>query len=187
MNQTHDTTVPRPWRHTTSTSERAGRLVETAAIATTAAFAGGCLLAQIVVVPHWRDMDPAAFLPHFAIYGPATGAVLFPIEATSVLLLGITTYSNVRRRRPGGLAWALATACMVGTVLLLPVYFAGANLAMLAPGFPPQAVPAELTEWYHWNWVRTGLALLASALCGAALTIGSGENTVHPAGCGPRR
>lgn len=180
MNQTYDTAGP---GLATSTPGRAIRIVETAAIAATAAFAGGGLLTQTVIVPHWRDMDPAAFLPHFAIYGPATGATLFPIEVAAVLLLGITTYSNARNRRPGRLTWALATAGMVATVVLLPVYFAGANLAMLDPAFPPQAVAAELTAWYRWNWVRTGLAVLATVLCCAALTAGRGspDSVARPA------
>lgn len=58
---------------------------------------------------------------------------------------------------------------MVGTLLLLPIYFVGANLAMLTEGFPVQDVPGELSAWYAWNWARTGLALLATVLCGLAL------------------
>ena len=48
-------------------------------------------------------------------------------EVASVLLLGITTYSTVTSHRPGRLAWALATVAMVGTFVLLPIYFVGAN------------------------------------------------------------
>ncbi|MFG1708903.1 hypothetical protein ACFLIM_37465 [Nonomuraea sp. M3C6] len=156
--------------------ERTARTIETTAVAATSAFAGGALLTQTVIVPYWRAMDPAAFLPHFAIYGPVTGATVFPFEVASVLLLGITTYSTVKSRRPGGLAWALATTCMVGTLLLLPIYFVRANLAMLDPAFPPQAVHAELTAWYRWDWVRAGLGLASAVLACIALTAGHGEN-----------
>src|SRR6478752_3276308 len=123
----------------------AGRIIATAAVAVTSAFAGGALLTQTVIAPHWREMDPAAFLSEFASSGPATGATVFPFEVASVLLLSMTTYSAVTSHRPGRLAWALATTCMVGTFVLLPIYFVGANLAMLDPAFPPQAVHAELT------------------------------------------
>jgi hypothetical protein len=157
-------------------SGRTARIVDTTAVAVTSAFAGGALLTQTVIVPHWRAMDPAAFLPHFAIYGPATGATVFPFEVASVLLLGSATYSTVKSHRPGRLAWALATSAMVGTFLLLPIYFVGANLAMLDPAFPPQAVHAELTAWYHWNWVRTGLGLASATLACSALTASRGEN-----------
>jgi len=148
---------------------RAAGVIDTIAVAATAAFAGGALLTQTVIVPQWRAMDPVAFLSQFASYGPATGATVFPFEAASVVLLSITTYATVKRHRPGRLAWALATAGMVGTLLLLPLYFVHANLAMLEPTFPPQAVHAELATWYRWNWVRTGLALVSAALACVAL------------------
>ncbi|HEY3896894.1 MAG TPA: hypothetical protein VGL88_16220 [Pseudonocardiaceae bacterium] len=163
-----------------ATSGRTARIIDTTAVAATSAFAGGALLTQTVVVPHWRAMDPAAFLPHFAIYGPATGATVFPFEVASVLLLGITTYATSKNHRPGRLAWALATLAMVGTFVLLPIYFVGANLAMLDPGFPPQAVHVELTAWYHWNWVRAGLGLASAALACMALVASRGENPTAP-------
>jgi len=149
-------------------SRRTHRVVEVGAVATTSAFAGGALLSQTVIVPTWRAMDPVDFLHHFGTSGPATGATLFPFELASVLLLGITTYRTVRHRRPARRVWALATASMVGSLLLVPIYFWRANVAMLDPGFPPQAVPATLTAWYGWNWARTGLGLIAAALAWAA-------------------
>ena len=154
----------------------AGRIIATAAVAVTSAFAGGALLTQTVIVPHWREIDPAAFLSEFASSGPATGATVFPFEVASVLLLSMTTYSAVTNRRPGRVAWALATTCMVGTFVLLPIYFLGANLAMLDPAFPPRAVHAELTSWYRWNWIRTGLGLASAVLSCIALTASRREN-----------
>ncbi len=161
-------------------SGRATRIIAATALAATSAFAGGALLTQTVIVPHWRAMDPAAFLSHFATYGPATGATVFPFEVASVLLLGITTYSTVKGHRPGRLAWTLATAAMLGTFLLLPIYFLGANLAMLDPAFPLEAVHSELTAWYRWNWVRAGLGLAAAALACIALTASGGKKTTTP-------
>ena len=163
-----------------ATSGCTARIIDTTAVAATSAFAGGALLTQTVIIPHWRAMDPATFLPHFATYGPATGATVFPFEVASVLLLGITTYATAKNHRPGRLAWALATLGMIGTFLLLPIYFAGANLAMLDPAFPPQAVHAELTAWSRWNWVRAGLGLVSAALACIALTASRGENATTP-------
>ncbi|MFE3290490.1 hypothetical protein [Rhodococcus sp. NPDC059234] len=159
-----------------ATSWRGARVVDTTAVAATSAFAGGALLTQTVIVPSWRAMEPAAFLRHFAVYGPVTGATVFPFEVASILLLAVTTRSAVRSHRPGRLAWALATSGMVGTLLPLPIYFVGANLAMLDPTFPPAAVQAELTAWYRWNWVRTGLGLASAVLACGALTAGRREN-----------
>lgn len=80
-------------------------LLAVAAVATTAAFAGGALITQTVIVPHWRSMDPGAFLDHFATYGPATGATLFPIEVIATLALSGSTYLAVRNRRPARALW----------------------------------------------------------------------------------
>lgn len=173
MARTPETLPPSPGLVTPG---RTTRIIATIAMAATSAFAGGALLTQTVIVPYWLAMAPAAFLRQFAAYGPATGATVFPFEVASVLLLSITTYSTVTSRRPGRLTWALATAGMVGTFLLLPIYFVGANLAMLDPAFPLQAVHAELTTWYRWNWVRTGLGLASAALACHALTASPGEN-----------
>lgn len=87
-------------------------MLATAAVATTAAFAGGGLLSQVVVVPSWREIDPTVFLQRFPVYGPAMGMILFPIEMASVVLLGISTYSTIRHHRPGRLPWAAATVCI---------------------------------------------------------------------------
>ena len=139
-------------------------------MASTAAFAAGGLLTQTVVVPTWRGMEPGAFLAHFRRYGPITGATLFPIELASTLLLARTTGSAVAQHRPGQATWALATASMIGTVLLLPLHFGPANRALLDPGFPRSNVPGELRSWSRWNWGRTGLAVLATALSCVAST-----------------
>jgi len=136
----------------------------TAGVACTAAFAAGCTLTQAVIVPTWRRMQPEVFLEEIATAGPATGAVLFPVEVAAVGLLGIATVAAVRRRRPGGLVLAAATVAMVGTVLLLPAFFAGANAAFLRPDFPADAVPAALADWNRWNWIRTGLGVAATVL-----------------------
>ncbi|ETK37730.1 DUF1772 domain-containing protein [Microbispora sp. ATCC PTA-5024] len=151
---------------------RRGGVADTMAVAATAAFAGGALLSQTVLVPEWRAMDPAAFLARFAVSGPVTGATVFPFELASVVSLGIVTYTAVRRHRPGRLLWVLATAGMAGTIALLPIYFVGANLALLDPSFPPQEVHAQLATWYRWNWVRTGLGLGSAVLACVALATG---------------
>lgn len=173
------TTRPLPPSRGLAPSGRAAGIIAATAVAATSAFAGGALLTQTVIVPRWRAMDPAAFLAQFPIDGPATGATVFPFEIASVVLLCVTTYTTAKSHRPGRVAWALATAGMVGTLVLL-IYFVPANLAMLDPAFPPQAVPAELTSWYRWNWVRAGLGLVSAALTCIALTASRSEDATKP-------
>lgn len=149
-------------------------MIGTAAVAAAAAFAGGGLVAQTVVVPAWRAMDPAAFLAQFGTTGPATGATVFPFELAALVLFGVSGYSAVRARRPGRGAWCLATVCMLMTFALL-IYFVPTNLAMLDPAFPPHAVPGELAAWYRWDWVRVGAGIAATVLGCVALVADRGD------------
>ncbi|MGK3208027.1 hypothetical protein [Amycolatopsis sp. MEPSY49] len=136
--------------------------MRTLSIAATAAFAGGALLSQTVVVPSWRAAPPEVFLARFSTEGPVTGLTVFPFELASLILLGITTYTAAKHHRPVRL-WAAATLCLTGTFALL-FYFVPANSALLDPAFPPGAVASALTTWNAVNWVRTGLAVAGAAL-----------------------
>ena len=69
---------------------------------------------------------------------------------------------------------------MLGTFLLLPIYFLPTNLALLDPAFPPQAVHSELTAWYRWNWIRAGLGIAsAAAACIALVASRRGQPTTQ--------
>jgi len=136
-----------------------------AAAAASGAFAGGCLLTQIVTVPAWRRAPTSqAALEAFRRTGPATGAVLFPIEALATGLLLKVALSRARGQQPGAGSALAAALSMAGTVALLPVFFIRANTQLLDRDHPPASVPAVLTSWSRWNWLRTGLAVLATGL-----------------------
>lgn len=132
----------------------------TLSTATTAAFAGGALLTQTVIVPSWRAAPPATFLARFATEGPVTGATVFPFELASLVLVVAATVTAVKHRDPVW-PWGAATVCLAGTFAMLG-YFVPANLALLGPGFPPGEVPAALAEWNRWDWVRAGLGVAAA-------------------------
>lgn len=140
--------------------------MRTLSTAATAAFAGGALLSQTVIVPSWRAAPPEVFLARFATEGPITGLTVFPFELASLIFLGTTTYSAAKHRRPARL-WAAATACLAGTFALL-LYFVPANSAMLDPAFPPGEVASALATWNAVNWVRTGLAFAGATLAAIA-------------------
>lgn len=150
---------------------RLGGVVEPAAVAATAAFAGAALLSQTVIVPGWRAMTPAEFARQFAVQGPATGATVFPFEAVALVLLCVVTYSAIRSRRPGRTAWALATVAMLGTFVLLATYFVRADLTLLDPAFPARDLPGELAAWSRWNWLRAALGLVAAACAATGLVL----------------
>ncbi|MFJ7219100.1 hypothetical protein [Amycolatopsis sp. NPDC098790] len=137
--------------------------MRTLATATTAAFAGGALLSQTVIVPSWRAAPPEVFLARFATEGPVTGLTVFPFELASLILLGVAT---AKHHYPARL-WTAAACCVAGTFALL-FYFVPANSALLDPAFPQGEVASALTTWNAVNWVRTGLAVAAAALAATA-------------------
>lgn len=132
------------------------RLTSILAVGTTAAFAAGALLSQTVIVPLWQAMPPAEFLRQFDESGPVTGATIFPFEIVSMVTLAVLAFRR--------LVWAFAALAMLGTLILLPAYFVSADLSLLRPGFPPDAVAGALAVWSRWNWLRTALGLAAAVL-----------------------
>jgi hypothetical protein len=138
---------------------------QSAGAAAAGAFAAGCLLTQVVTVPVWRRAPTAeAALELFRRTGPATGAVLFPVDGLAAGLLIQVAVSRARRQEPGAGTALVAALSMAGTVALLPAYFARANTRLLDREHPPAAAPALLESWSRWNWLRTGLALLATGM-----------------------
>lgn len=138
---------------------------QTAAAATSGAFAWGCLLTQVVTVPAWRRAPtPQAGLEAFRRTGPATGAVLFPIEVLATGLLIKVAVSRAQHQQPGASPALAAALSMAGTVALLPAYFNRANTQLLNREHRPASVPTLLRSWSRWNWLRTGLAVLATGL-----------------------
>jgi uncharacterized membrane protein len=147
------------------------RRVEVAAVASSAAFAGGALLSQTVVVPSWQAVPPAVFLRHFSTWGPATGATVFPFEIAATGLLILSTRTALATRQRSRWLWGMALLAMLGTLVLLPVYFVGADLAMLPSTFPAARVRPELVTWSRWNELRTALALTAAVLAAVAAAV----------------
>nr|GLK41343.1 hypothetical protein GCM10017611_82190 [Rhodococcus wratislaviensis] len=64
--------------------------------------------------------------------------------------------------------------------MVLPIHFVDANLAMLDPAIPPEAVHTTLTAWYRWSWVRAGLGPASAASACIALIVGRGESSSVP-------
>jgi len=127
------------------------------------AFAGGCLVVSIVMVPSWRKMDPAAFLGWFSENGPRLGLTMLPMEGVGASSAVLGFVGALRRGSDGRLPWGLSSLCIVATLGLLPIYFAQANARMLNQNIEASEVGAELERWASWQWLRTALAILAVA------------------------
>lgn len=145
------------------------RFNQTLSVACMGAFAGGCLVVSVVMVPSWRKMDPDAFLDWFSENGPRLGLTMLPLEAAGALSAVLAFAGALRRRSNGRLLWGMSSLCIVATLALLPIYFAQANARMLNKTIEASEVGTELESWQSWQWLRTALAALAVALGGWGL------------------
>ncbi len=137
------------------------KLKQTLAVAFMGAFAGGCLVISLVMVPDWRRMDPDAFLEWFSENGPRLGLTMFPMEAAGTLFALLSFADAMSRKSNSRVVWGLSSLCIIATVVLLPLYFVGANVRMLDKNIEASEVAAELESWSKWHRLRTALAILA--------------------------
>ena len=145
------------------------KLKQTLSIAFTGAFAGGCLVLALVMVPDWRKMDPDAFLDWFSENGPRVGLTMFPMEAAGTLFAVLAFVDALRRKSNSRTLWGLSSLCIVATLVLLPVYFIKANVRMINKTIEASEVGAELEAWSNWHRLRTALAVLAVVFGGWGL------------------
>lgn len=143
------------------------------------AFAGGCLVVSIVMVPGWRGMDPEEFLDWFSENGARLGLTMFPLEATGALFAVLAFVGALRRKSNSRLLWGLSSLCIVATLVLLPIYFAEANTRMMNKTIEVSEVPTELGSWSSWQWLRTALAVLAVGFGGWGLRQERAEHGGH--------
>ncbi|WP_437286191.1 hypothetical protein [Sorangium sp. So ce406] len=141
------------------------RAPEIASVVLTSVFAGGSLLVSTAVAPGFSSMRPGEFLDWFAVHGPEMGMTLFPFNVGGTVMCGYNLLIAIKEKQRR-LPWGLATVCMVGTLVMLPLYFARANAAFIGKKIDIQEVPAGITSWSSWQWGRTGLSLMAAISAG---------------------
>ena len=137
------------------------RLNQLLSVLSMSAFAGGCLVVSLAIVPGWRGLDPEAFLNWFSENGTKLGLTMFPLEAAGALFAVLAAAGALRRKSSGRVPWVLSSLCIVATLVLLPLYFAEANTQLLNETIEVSEVGAELESWQSWQWLRTALAVLA--------------------------
>lgn len=135
----------------------------TLGLTTTAAFAAGTVLTQLVTVPTWRMLAPDVAQAVFRRSGPATGALLFPLEVAAAVNVTRLALSSRRRGDNAAPSWTGAAVALTGTFLPLAAYFARANTRLLGPTLAAADLAAELRRWQRWNMARAALAVGALA------------------------
>ncbi len=127
-------------------------------------FSVGLILTSVVIVESWASMEPAAAIDWFAEFGLPLGFVMVPFGGLAVVFSAVALLSTIPSLRKTGMDWYWTAALVLtaATMVLLPVYFWGANTLFFDGVITSADVPAEIQRWKFWNWVRTILSILAS-------------------------
>lgn len=143
------------------------------AVATLGLLAGGMLLIAVAIAPFWASLEPAEFVRGFRESAPLIGQIMFPLGASSTILV-VAAAGLARRASSPSLPWfALAAVLAVVVAGTYPLYFASANAALAEGSLDASQVAAELSRWRSWHWARTGAGVVGflAALRGLALSI----------------
>jgi hypothetical protein len=126
-------------------------------------FAGAQLAEGCLLVPYWQSLRPAEFFSWYAandrrlvaFFGPLTIAVTL----ASLALAATATASAHPARAIAMLCAGIGISVLAGFF----AYFKDANARFAAGSIAAEDLPAELSRWARWHWVRTILALVAFA------------------------
>jgi len=126
-------------------------------------YAGSLLTEAAILVPYWRQMDPAEFFKLHGTLGPKLFKYFAPLTSLTV---GISVIAAIY-----GNPWKITAAGLCCTALVIFfLYFKKANASFAAHSLKEKDLAAELNRWSNWHWLRTWIIIgaLASSVIGQA-------------------
>ncbi len=147
------------------------------ALTFSSAYSAGLLVTSIVIVDSWSQMEPAASIEWFGIYGIILGAVMAPLGFLAVAFTLVAFILVVKKGDTSSqkVTWLLALVFTVASMVLLPIYFLEANTAFFDKTIELSQVANAVESWGFWNWIRTGLSLAATTAIVIGMTRKSAE------------
>lgn len=141
------------------------------ALVCSSGFSAGLLVTSFVFVPGWRDLEPAKAVDWFSQHGLALGLVMLPMGILALLF--ILAAARMTYRASGmdrqAILWGLAALAAFGSIIVLPMYFSGANTLFFDNLIEVGQVHSEIDTWGRWNWSRTVFSLLATTFAVVAM------------------
>jgi len=143
-------------------------------VAYLAAIAGGIscgvmLTGAVVLVPYWRSVPAADFLVWFAANADRMLYLAGPIQTATVIFTVVGAILFAITHRPGTVLLCGAAVLAIGVLVAFPLYFRAANASFVSASIQLADVPAELSRWAFWQWIRSTLGILAFVLAVLAL------------------
>jgi uncharacterized membrane protein len=116
-----------------------------------------------LLVPYWQSLKPAEFHVWYAANDRRLVAFFGPLTiAVTLVPLALAVVASVSAHPVRGIA-VLCAAIGIAVIVGFFAYFKDANAQFTAGSIAPADLPAELSRWARWHWVRTILACVAFA------------------------
>lgn len=126
-------------------------------------FAGAQLAEGCLLVPYWQSIKPEAFHAWYATNDRRLVAFFGPLTiAVTLVPLALAVAATLSAHPVRGIA-ALCAAIGIAVIGGFFAYFKEANARFAAGSIAAADLPAELSRWARWHWVRTMLACVAFA------------------------
>lgn len=140
-------------------------------------FAGAMLTEGGVLVPFWRSLPPAEFFAWYAANDERLLGFFGPLTSVTALLALFAALVAMWARRAGRWLALLAAVLSFVAVATFFLYFGQANANFSSASIEASQLPAELTRWATWHWLRTAISCAAFAAALLSLVKGSSVST----------
>ncbi len=126
-------------------------------------YAGSLLTEGMLLVPHWRSMEPENFFRLHGEFGPRLFRYFAPLTIAAVAL-SIIAVARGFFGPSGHNFWAwLAAGLLLIVLAIFYFHFRAANLRFAESSLSNDALKKELSRWSHFHTFRTILAIAAFA------------------------
>jgi type IV secretory pathway VirB2 component (pilin) len=139
------------------------------AAASLGVFVGATLAEGLVLVPYWRSLPPGEFFRWYAANAQRLLSFFGPVTSLAAVLSVAAAVASLWEGHPRRWHASVAAVLTIAVVSMFFLYFERANASFAAASIGAAELPAELSRWSSWHWLRTGLAL--GAFAAALLTL----------------
>lgn len=128
-------------------------------------FLGAMVLIALAVVSFWKSLEPTVFQAWFGSHSFRLGRVMIPLGATAfvTIVVSLVLCSGGGAAREVKRDLWIATASLVGVVVTYLGFVHPINLQFASETTVAGDIPALLSRWEFWHWVRVVLGTLAFA------------------------